>query len=189
MSDRPNSTGDRLDPAARAEPGGGADPVGDRPDSVGGHTYHLPEGLPAPAPSPDGLGAEFFAAARRHELVVQRCPSCGTWQWGPEYVCHHCLSFNLAYERVEPRGSIYSFERCWHPVHPALNEAVPYLVVLVELPQAGGVRMVGNLQGDPLQDVEIGAQVEAVFEDHEEADPPFTLVHWRVPSKGTVWPG
>jgi hypothetical protein len=46
--------------------------------------------------------------------------------------------------------------------------------------------MVGNLLGDPLQDVPIGAPVEAVFEDHAGPEPPnagaeapFTLVHWR----------
>jgi len=33
-------------------------------------------------------------------------------------------------------------------VHPALKEAGPYVVVLVELPHAGGIRMRGNLVGD-----------------------------------------
>ena len=54
------------------------------------------------------------------------------------------------------------------------------MIVLVELPQAGNLRMVGNLLGDPKQTVEIGAPVEAVFEAHDDATPPFTLVHWRV---------
>ena len=57
--------------------------------------------------------------------------------------------------------------------------APPYIVVLVELPEAGGVRMVGNLLGDPMQEVRIGAEVEAAFEHHDEADPPYTLVQWR----------
>jgi hypothetical protein len=39
--------------------------------------------------------------------------------------------------------------------------------------------MVGNLLGDPMQAVEIGAAVEAVFEPHDDATPPFTLVQWR----------
>jgi hypothetical protein len=64
-------------------------------------------------------------------------------------------------------------------VHPALRGHGPYLVVLVELPAAGGVRMVGNLLGDPMQTVQIGAVVEAVFEPHDDAAPPFTLVQWR----------
>jgi len=137
---------------------------------------YLPDGLPKPAPYPDGLAAEYWEATRRHELLVQRCNSCREWQWGPEYICYRCHSFDLGYERVSGRGRIYSWERPWHPVHPALRNGVPYLIVLVELPDAGNVRMVGNLLGDPLQDVTIGAEVEAVFEDHDD----FTLVQWRV---------
>jgi len=53
-------------------------------------------------------------------------------------------------------------------------------VVLVELPHAGHARMIGNLVGDPEQAVQIGAPVVAVFEDHDDVTPPFTLVHWRV---------
>ncbi|MEX1102941.1 MAG: zinc ribbon domain-containing protein, partial [Dehalococcoidia bacterium] len=117
---------------------------------------YLPDGLPAPAPYPDGLAAEFWDATKRHELLVQRCNTCRGWQWGPEYLCYHCHSFDLGYERVSGRGRIYSWERSWYPVHPALKDATPYLVVLVELPDADNVRMVGNLLGDPMQSVPIG---------------------------------
>jgi uncharacterized protein len=146
---------------------------------VSAPAFYLPAGLPRPVPEPDGLDVPYWEGARRGELVVQRCRACQGWQWGPEWICHRCLSFDLAWTPVEPRGRIYSWERAWHPVHPALKGHGPYVVVLVELPQAGGIRMVGNLLGDPLQDVPIGANVEAVFEPHDEAAPPFTLVHWR----------
>lgn len=144
--------------------------------------YYLPAGLPEPAPYPDGLAKEYWEATREHRLVVQRCNRCETWQWGPEFICHQCHSDDLRYEAVEPRGRIYSWERSWYPVHPALQSGVPYIVVLVELPQAGNVRMVGNLLGDPRQDVPIGSEVEAVFEDHDDGQPPYTLVQWRTPS-------
>ena len=65
-------------------------------------------------------------------------------------------------------------------MHPALNGHGPYLIVLVELPGADNIRMVGNLLGDPMQEVTIGAEVEAVFEPHDEATPPYTLVQWRL---------
>jgi uncharacterized OB-fold protein len=143
------------------------------------HSPYLPDGLPAPAPGPDGLGAEFWDAARRHELVVQRCNDCKAFQWGPEWICNECHSFDLGYEQVSGKGRIYSWERAWYPVHPALKNGVPYIVVLVELPDAGNIRMLGNLLGDPEQEVEIGAEVEAVFEDHA-GDEPYTLVQWRV---------
>ena len=64
-------------------------------------------------------------------------------------------------------------------MHPALQNHGPYVVVLVELPEAGHVRMIGNLTGDPMQEVTIGASVEAVFEPHDDATPPFTLVQWK----------
>ena len=95
---------------------------------------------------------------------------------GPATACH---SFELGWRQLSGKGRIYSWERVWHPVHPALTDSCPYVVVLVELPEAENVRMVGNLVGDPLQPVEIGAEVEVVFEDHPDAEQPFTLVHWQ----------
>jgi hypothetical protein len=44
--------------------------------------------------------------------------------------------------------------------------------------------MVGNLLGDPTQEVRIGAEVEAVFEHHPDAEPPFTLVQWKLAGTG-----
>lgn len=141
---------------------------------------YLPEGLPQPSAGADGLSAPYWEGTRRGELVIQFCKGCNHWQWGPEWICHRCNSFDLDWRKVEGRGVIYSYQRVWHPVHPALNGHGPYIVVLVELPQAGNVRMVGNLLGDPKQDVPIGAAVEAVFEPHDNANPPFTLVQWRL---------
>ena len=146
---------------------------------TGTGTY-LPPGLPEPAPGPDGLEAPYWEGTRQHELRVQRCNACRSFQWGPEWICHECLSFDVGWTAVEPVGRVYSWERSWYPVHPSLRERVPYVVVLVELPHAGNVRMVGNLLGDPLQEIAIGSEVEAVFEDHDDADPPYTLVQWRV---------
>ena len=140
---------------------------------------YLPEGLPAPAPYLDGLAQEYWDATRRHELLVQRCNGCNEWQWGPEYICHRCYSFDLRYEKVSGRGRIYSWERPWYPAHPALATGVPYIVVLVELPDAGNIRMVGNLLGDREQEIVIGAEVEAVYEDHGEGETGYTLVHWQ----------
>lgn len=140
-------------------------------------TTYLPAGLPVPAAAGDGLDTEYWEATKRHELVVQRCNACQGFQWGPEWICYQCHSFDLGWHRVSGRGVIYSWERIWHPVHPALREACPYMVVLVELPDAGNVRMVGNLLGDPMDDVVIGSPVEAVFED--QPDDGVTLVQWR----------
>ena len=145
---------------------------------------YLPPGLPIPVPGPDGLTAPYWEGARAGRLMVQRCKGCGGFQWGPEWICHRCHSFDLGWAEVKGRGRIYSWERPIHPVHRALNGHGPYVVVLVELPEAGRIRMVGNLLGDPTQEVRIGAEVEAVFEHHPDAEPPFTLVQWKLAGTG-----
>ena len=141
--------------------------------------FVLPPGMPRPVPEADGLDAPYWEGTRIGELRVQHCRGCRGLQWGPEWICHRCLAFDLEWVAVAPRGRIYSWERAWHPVHPALRDHGPYVVVLVELPEAGQVRMIGNLVGDPMQEVTIGASVEAVFEPHDDATPPFTLVQWK----------
>jgi len=145
-------------------------------------TPYLPV-MATPAPGADGLEAPFWEATAAHRLVAQRCRSCRRFQWGPEWICHRCHSFDLDWEEVAPEGTVYSWERSWHPVHPALVEAGPYLVVLVELAHADGIRMVGNLLGDPAQPVAVGDPVVAEFEDHEG----YTLVQWR--SRAAERPG
>jgi uncharacterized protein len=140
-------------------------------------TFYLPEALPPAHPAPDGRDAEFWQALNRHQIVVQRCNSCGTLQMEPEWLCHKCYSFDRGWQPVAGRGRIYSWVRIWHPIPAALKESCPYIVALVELDDANGLRLAGNLLGDPHQDPEIGAPVEAVFEDHQERK--YTLLQWR----------
>ena len=84
------------------------------------------------------------------------------------------------WETVEPKGKIYSWTRVWHPTHAVLNDRGPYIVVVVELPHADGVRVIGNLLGDAQQPVNIGADVVGVFEQHDSAEPAYALLHWKV---------
>lgn len=140
---------------------------------------YLPHGLPTPVPEPDGVSRPYWDGLRQRRILVQRCVHCHTWQWGPECICHACHAFDPDWVEVEGRGVIESVIRIWHPVHPALDAREPYLVVLVALPHAGGIRMVGNLLGDVHQPAAIGDAVQAVFEDHPGSDPPCTLLQWR----------
>lgn len=146
---------------------------------VAASRYYLPEGLPFPIAEPKALYGPYWEGAREEKLKVQRNPQTGVYQWPPQWIAYDTQTFELEWTEVAPKGLIYSWTRVWHPVHPALKDAGPYLIVIVELPHAGGIRMLGNLLGDPLQDVKIGAPVEAVFEHHDNAEAPFTLVQWQ----------
>lgn len=141
--------------------------------------FYLPTGLPSPEDD-EGVAAPYWAGLRANRLLVQRCPACGTMQFAGEWICHRCHAFDPPWVEVPARGRIYSWERIWHPVHPVLVGHVPYLVVLVELEQAQGIRMLGNLLGDPMQAVTIGAEVEGVYEHHDEGDSPYSLLQWRL---------
>jgi uncharacterized OB-fold protein len=141
---------------------------------------YLHAGLPAPLVETDLLDAPYWHGTRQHQLMVQRCAKCRSFQWGSEWLCHACLSFEIDWVEVEGKGQIYSWQRVWHPVHAALKSQGPYIIVLVELHEAGNVRMIGNLLGDPKQRVKIGAPVKAVFEDHNDGDLRYTLVQWEL---------
>jgi hypothetical protein len=54
-----------------------------------------------------------------------------------------------------------------------LKQHGPFIVVVVELPDADDIRMVGKLLGDPMQQLTIGPSVAGVFEHHSEGDPAF----------------
>lgn len=140
---------------------------------------YLPEGMPIPQPESDGLSAPYWEGLRDERILVQWCDACQKWQWGPEWICHQCLGFDLTWTEIEGVGRIFTWQRSHHPVHPALREATPYITVLVELPDASGIRMIGNLLGDPMQEVRVGAAVHAEFEHHNESDPAYTLLQWR----------
>ncbi len=141
---------------------------------------YLNPGLPKPVASRDGLDGPYWEGLQEGRLLLQKCNGCGKFQWGPEWVCHRCHSFDLTYTETPAEGVIYSHQRVWHPVHPALKEQGPYVIVLVELPAADNVRIVGNLVGDPHQDLVIGAAVTGVFEHHPDDDPAHSLLHWQV---------
>ena len=65
---------------------------------------YLRPGLPKPAPAPDGLDRPFWEGLQQDKLVLQRCNACDGWQWGPEWVCHRCRSFDLRWEETPAEG-------------------------------------------------------------------------------------
>ena len=139
------------------------------------------DSLVASGPHVTPVSSSIFdtEATREERLVMQRRSDCDRYQWGPEWICHHCLSENLTSRGKSKVGVICSYERVWHSVHPALKVQNLCPIVPVKLSEFDDARMLVNLIGDPRQEVTIGSSVEAVFEHHDDADHPFTLVHWK----------
>lgn len=120
---------------------------------------------------------EWWTHVKEHRLVVQRCKACGTFRHPPSPVCYRCRSFEHEWAPLSGRGVVYSYTIAYHPPSPALKDLVPYNVVLVELQDAGGVRMLGNLLDADLGEIRVGLPVEVVFENISDK---VTLPQWRL---------
>src|SRR5438105_203260 len=116
---------------------------------------------PIPAVTPDMQ--PFFAAAKRHELVLQRCGDCGTYRFPAREICSKCLSRDAQWTRVSGDGEIFSYNVMHQIYHPGFAAEVPYAVVLVKLME--GAKMNSNLLGIAPHDIRIGMPVRVVFED------------------------
>lgn len=118
----------------------------------------------------------YWEAARRHELVIQRCRDCQGWIWYPQTVCPSCNSWDLGWERVSGNGTIYSFVVVRHGLHPWFATRLPFVSALVELEEAPHVRLTAEIIECPPEAVFVGMNVEVCFED---VDDKVTLPQFR----------
>jgi uncharacterized OB-fold protein len=125
-----------------------------------------------PLPKPTPTSQPFWEAARRHELMLQRCGSCGNFVYYPRDRCPHCFSDNLKWERCSGRGKVYSYTVVLRASSRSFADA-PYVLAIVELDE--GVRMTTNIAAPP-EKVQVGMPVVAFFDD---VTPEHTLVKFK----------
>jgi hypothetical protein len=123
--------------------------------------------------------APFFEAARRRELVVQRCGGCGTLRFPARVICSRCLGRDAGWVPVSGRGTVFSYAVMHQAAHPGFAAEVPYAVVVIEL--AEGVRLLSNLVDCPLDRIHVGLPVTVVFDD---VSPDVTLPKFRPAAAG-----
>lgn len=116
---------------------------------------------PLPRILPETAG--FWEAARRHELAIQTCRSCGAKVYFPRLLCPECLSQDLGWERVSGHGTVYTFTIVRQALDACFAADVPYVYAVIELEE--GVRMLSNVVGVAPENVRIGMPVRVVFED------------------------
>jgi uncharacterized OB-fold protein len=134
------------------------------------------------APVVNAINRDWFTSGA---LTLQQCDGCGVVQHPPEEVCHACGGMVFSSRVVSPTGTVHSFTVVHHSVHPALDPFVPYTVVLVALDEVPDVRVVGNLLDVPTDEVAIGMQVVATWEELASDDGTVVLLpQWRRDVKG-----
>ena len=104
--------------------------------------------------------AGFFEAARVGLLAIRMCNGCDAVLHMPRAFCHNCRSWDGRWQPVAGTGTVYSWTVVDHQVHPLFP--VPYTVVLVELDDVPGARLIGHLPGAP--DLHIGQPMRVWFE-------------------------
>jgi uncharacterized OB-fold protein len=132
----------------------------------------LTRGRPLPLPTRDT--EPFYTAARRGELVFQRCTACGRWRHYPRPTCPRCLSRAVEWARASGRGTVFTWTIVRGPTLPAFEAELPYNVVDVLLDE--GVHFVSQLVDCTPEDIRAGMAVEAVF---VPASDEITLVKFR----------
>ncbi len=117
----------------------------------------------------------FWQGTARGEINVKHCNDCGRDQWPPRLGCAYCGSANIAWSLRSTFGTVFS----WTVIHRSLTPgfATPYTVLLVELIDTPGVRMVGNLVNASAETLHAGMAVEAVFTPSEDGT--VQLICWQ----------
>ena len=117
----------------------------------------------------------FWQGTARGEINVKHCNDCGRDQWPPRLGCAYCGSANIAWSLRSTFGTVFS----WTVIHRSLTPgfATPYTVLLVELIDTPGVRMVGNLVNASSDALYAGMAVEAVFTPSEHGT--VQLICWQ----------
>ncbi len=123
---------------------------------------------PRPVPQADAVSCFFWEGAKRGELLVQRCSSCGCYQFPPDVCCVYCQSVELVPTAVSGVGTLYSYAVVERPFHAGFVDAVPYVVGLVELREQAGLKILTNVVDADPASLRVGMPVEVVFERRDD---------------------
>src|SRR5919106_961269 len=111
----------------------------------------------------------FWDGAKAGKLMMQRCKDCQSWVFCPRPICVECNSDKLEWVQLVGRGKVFSFtvirEVVGHDLRGFAPD-IPYVTAWVDLDE--GPRFCSNIIGCPIEDVKIGMDVQAVFEDTGE---------------------
>jgi len=125
-----------------------------------------------PLPKPSPTSRPFWDAAKRHELMLQRCGPCSKFIYYPRPRCPHCSSDRLSWEQCSGRGKLYSYTVVRRAASRTFADA-PYILAIVEL--AEGPRMTTNIVAPPEQ-LRVDMPVTVFFDD---VTPGHTLVKFK----------
>jgi uncharacterized OB-fold protein len=111
-------------------------------------------------PAPDNASRHYWQRAADGQLVVQRCTSCGSFQFYPRALCVTCAG-ETEWLDASGRGTLYTYTIIRQNRSPAFAALVPYAVGMVELEE--GVRMMSNIVDCDVDQLSVGMALEVLL--------------------------
>ncbi len=127
-----------------------------------------------PLPAVQPWSRPFWEGTRENRLLIQECKACGAKIFYPRKACPECWSAELGWSEACGRGKVYTFTVTLTGVEEKFAGDLPYVLAMIDLDE--GIRMMGNVVECDPGDVEIGMEVEVVF---ERVTDEITLPKWR----------
>jgi uncharacterized OB-fold protein len=117
----------------------------------------MPEPTTAAIEQNDGY-ALWHSGLQARNVRITKCHKCRRWQWYPLIACPACGCADWDWEDVGTVGVLHSWTRVCRPTVARAGLEPPYVIGIVELPQANGARLVA-VAADPAADPAIGSEV------------------------------
>ena len=127
----------------------------------------------------EGADGRYWSALAEGGLEMPRCAGCGRWHWPAVWRCGACGSWEQEWRGVPMEGDVFSWTRTWHRFGGAEGLDLPFVTVVVSLPEAGGLRLTGVLEGDT-ETVAIGARVRGVVSETVFDRAAIPTIRWRL---------
>lgn len=131
-----------------------------------------------------GADEPYWQALSQGRLQLQRCSGCGRWQWPAVWRCGDCGSWEMSWEELALEGRVFSHSRTWHPFAGTEGIGAPYVSLIVELPQAGGRRVLGLLEG-PEDGLRIGAPLRGRASTTRVGEADIPSLRWTLTGEST----
>ncbi|WP_181784229.1 Zn-ribbon domain-containing OB-fold protein [Pseudonocardia pini] len=102
----------------------------------------------------------FWEAARQDRLVAPKCGDCGTFRLPPTPFCPNCQSKDVDWTELSGAAEVFSFS----VVHgyPGIPD-ITLVAAVLDLPDAPGARLIGNIVDVDPATVAIGDRVQVFF--------------------------
>jgi uncharacterized protein len=127
----------------------------------------------------DDVESPYWRALAAGGLKLPKCAQCGHWHWPAVARCGVCGSWTISWDDVAPNGRIFSWTRTWHPFAQTESFGVPFVSLLVELPEAGDRRLLGLLKGSA-EGLRIGATVKGEVGESIVGARHIPVMQWQI---------